>query len=362
MRGWCVFVCAIFFAGTKLLCAASYLDEDPDEIFAAVYMRLAIQLPPNVARDPQVWNRLDQLKREPCDQKSIDDLALILDKLGYRRQAAEGQYSFVKKCGEPVAALHKSIDLLLKLSDYPMALEVADEFMRRAPTNHDAHYLRGVALEGIGDYRRALVDYTNAIELFGADKSKINGGVFMRMANAYAKLGQFCEAATAILTWVAIDQVRRDNSRSQKIIGDYEAQGNCAISTEFQKERYALRGPNRVVTARVEVNGVSGIFIIDTGASYVSVKTGFAERAKVFLNGSEIRLATANGLAKGTLTKADTVTLGKLRAKDVPVVIQNVDEKSFGPGVDGLLGLSFLSRFDLQVADRFIEIRTRRKR
>lgn len=362
MRVWCLVLSAILFARGEPLYAASYLDENPDEVFAAVYTRLAIQLPADVARDPQVWNRLDQLKREPCDQKSLDDLALILDKIGYRRQAAESQYNFVKVCGGPVIALHKSIDLLLKLSDYPMALEVADEFMRRAPTNSNAHYLRGVALEGVGDYRRALVDYANAIELFSADKTKIQSGVFLRMANAYAKLGQFCEAVTPILTWVAIDPVSRDNSRSQKIIADYESQGNCAKTTEFQKERYALRGANRVVTARAEINGVTGVFIIDTGASYVSIRTNFAERAKIPRDGNEIKLATANGLAKGKLSKADTVSLGKLVAKDVPVVVQAVDEKSFGPGVDGLLGLSFLSRFEMQVAGGFIEIRTRRRK
>lgn len=361
MWRWWVFICAVLFAGTEPLAAASYLDENPDEVFATVYQQLAIQLPRDIARDPAVWNRLDQLKREPCDQKSIDDLGLLLDKLGYRRQAAEGQYNFVKRCGAPIGALHKSVDLLLKLSDYPMALEVADEFMRRAPTNHDAHYLRGVALEGLGDYGRAVIDYANAIELFSADKTKINSGVFLHMANAYAKQGRFCEATTPILTWIAIDPARRDNSRSRKITADYESQGNCAASTEFQKERYALHGANRVVTARAEINGVSGIFIIDTGASYVSIRTSLASRAKIPISGNEIKLATANGMTKGKLSKADTVSLGKLRAKDVPVVVQDLDDKSFGAGVDGLLGLSFLSRFEMQVSGGFIEIRTRKR-
>ena len=42
--------------------------------------------------------------------------------------------------------------------------------------------------------------------------------------------------------------------------------------------------------------------------------------------------------------------------------MQDVDDKSYGTGVDGLLGLSFLSRFEVQMADGFIEIRTRRKK
>jgi hypothetical protein len=43
----------------------------------------------------------------------------------------------------------------------------------------------------------------------------------------------------------------------------------------------------------------------------------------------------------------------------LPVAVQNVDEKSYGVGVDGLLGMSFLSRFEVQMVDGFIEVRTR---
>ena len=177
---------------------------------------------------------------------------------------------------------------------------------------------------------------------------------------AYAKLGQFCEATTPVLNWIAIDPVSRDNSRSQKIIADYERQGNCIAAKEVHNEKYALRG-QRLVTVPVEINGVRGMFIIDTGASYVSVKTAFADRARISRpDGNDITLFTANGQTKGSLTRADRVRLGKLQAQNVPIVVQKTDEKSYGPGVDGLLGMSFLSRFELKLADGYIEIRTRR--
>ena len=114
---------------------------------------------------------------------------------------------------------------------------------------------------------------------------------------------------------------------------------------------------------KAEVNGARGLFILDTGASYVTIKSAFAARAKVpQSDAQEIALATANGLTKGKLVKADKVRLGVLEAANVPVVVQTIDERSYGPGVDGLLGMSFLSRFELQMADGFIEIRTRRSK
>ncbi|TFV80787.1 TIGR02281 family clan AA aspartic protease [Bradyrhizobium frederickii] len=358
----------LFWLASCLLAAVSgdaragYLDENPDEVFASVYERIGA-LPVAAARDPFVWLRLEELKREPCDQKSISDLALMLDKLGYRRQAADGLYKFVMNCGAPITALHRSIDIYLKLTDYPRAVEVADEFIRRAPTNHNAHYLRGVALEGLKDYHRALADYSDAIELYGADKKSIASRVFLRMAGAYAALNKFCEATAPITLWVALDPATRDTSQTRKIIADYESQGHCATSTGFRKESFPLRGQKDVVTVKVAINGVSGLFILDTGASYVSVKSTFASRAKIPDAGtSEITLMTANGQSKARLSRADKVALGKLEATNVPVAIQSTDGKNYGAGVDGLLGMSFLSRFEVQMAGGSIEIRTRQPR
>jgi clan AA aspartic protease (TIGR02281 family) len=341
---------------------AGYLDENPDEVFADVYKRLGISLPHSVARDPVIWLRLSDLKREPCDQQSVDDLALLLEKYARRREAAETLYNFVAKCGAPVTALHKSVNIFLKLTDYDKAVEVADEFVRRAPNNHNAVYLRGTAFEGSGAFKRALVDYADAIELFGSDKKNIGSSVFTRMANAYAQLGQYCEAMTPILNWVALDPLTRDTSQTQKIVGDYERRGNCTVSGEVKKERYPLRGQKNVVTVKAEINGIKGVFVIDTGASYVSVKSKFAERAKIPLAGAtDIRLATANGLTKGKLSTANKILLGQLEARNVPIVMQDGDD-NYGAGIDGLLGMSLLSRFEMQMAGGFIELRTRRRK
>jgi tetratricopeptide (TPR) repeat protein len=154
-------------------------------------------LPLRAARDPYVRLRLEELKREPCDQKSIDDLAIMRDHLGYWREAATGLYKFFQNCGAPLSALDRSINIYLKLTDHEKAVEVADEYVRQAPSDHNAHYLRGVALEGVEDFRRALVDYADTIELY-SDKKSVGSQVFVHMAGAYAALGQFCEAAAPL--------------------------------------------------------------------------------------------------------------------------------------------------------------------
>jgi aspartyl protease family protein len=348
---------AILCAALSDAAVAGYLDENPDEVFAPVYERLGA-LPVQAARDPFVWLRLQELKREPCDQKSVQDLALMLDKLGYRRQAAENLYRFVWDCGAPLSALQRSADIYMKLTDYPRAVEVTDEFVRRAPSNRDAHYLRATALAGAGDHQRALADYSDTIEL-SADKRRLASRVFTQMAEAYAALKRYCEAVTPIGLWVSFDPVARDTGQTQKIIADYERQGDCVASGGAHDERFPLRGQKNVVTVKAEINGVKGTFILDTGASYVSVKSGFAERAKLPQAGSEITLMTANGETKARLSRADKVKLGSLQATGIPVAIQAGDDKGYGSGIDGLLGMSFLSRFEVQIAGNFVDVRMR---
>ena len=55
---------ALLLFATLAPAIAGYLDENPDEVFSAVYERLGA-LPVKAARDPYVWLRLEELKREP---------------------------------------------------------------------------------------------------------------------------------------------------------------------------------------------------------------------------------------------------------------------------------------------------------
>lgn len=121
--------------------------------------------------------------------------------------------------------------------------------------------------------------------------------------------------------------------------------------------------PGAVITVKAEINGVKGNFILDTGATYVTIKSTFNDKANVPVKDAhEVTLLTANGPAKGLLSHADRVALGGLAATNVPIVVQKTDERSYGAAIDGLLGMSFLSRFEVQLSDAFVEVRTRARK
>jgi aspartyl protease family protein len=100
---------------------------------------------------------------------------------------------------------------------------------------------------------------------------------------------------------------------------------------------------------------------MDTGATFVTMKSAFAERAKVEVDKeSNVKMNTANGIVDGKLGRAATIQLRSLQAKDVAVVIQTSGQSAYGGGVDGLLGLSFLSRFNVSIDAQAVRIVNRR--
>ena len=116
---------------------------------------------------------------------------------------------------------------------------------------------------------------------------------------------------------------------------------------------------NNVLKLPVVINGVRGTFIMDTGATFVSMKRAFAEKAKVQIDqDSNVKIHTANGEVEGKRGRAATVQLRSLQAKDVVVVVQT-GQGTYGEGVDGLLGLSFLSRFKISIDAQTVKIANR---
>jgi aspartyl protease family protein len=111
----------------------------------------------------------------------------------------------------------------------------------------------------------------------------------------------------------------------------------------------------------VTINGIRGTFILDTGATFVSLKPGFAQKAGVEVDQESIvHLRTANGIVDGKRGRAQTIQLRSLVAKDVPIVVHAGG--AYGDGIDGLLGMSFLSRFNINMDGKTVRISPRTAR
>lgn len=331
---------------------------DIDDLVAAME-RLQISLPMSVAgRDP-VRRHLAELNREACDQKAIFDLGNALDAAGYRREAANAHIRFSATCGGHANSLRAAVNIFLKLSDYTNAVTYATDLIKLEPYGDNGFFLRAVAHNRAGAYQRAIDDYVTAIELF-VNKERIASVSYYGIASSYEKLGRFCDAVTPLEFWISINPIRNDTTQVRAMIDDYMKKGNCALATG-NEETFAVPKQHRQITLPVVINGTRGIFIFDTGATFVALKKGFAQKAAVDIDqASEVQLHTANGVTTGKLGRAKTIQLRSLQAKDVPLVVQDDAKGSYGDGVDGLLGMSFLSRFKVTMDTQTVKISSRK--
>ena len=105
------------------------------------------------------------------------------------------------------------------------------------------------------------------------------------------------------------------------------------------------RGKSHLVTAQLN-NKAAGTFIVDTGASVVTISASMAKRLGIsYRSTRSVQLTLADGSSVTAYPiKLKSVAVGDAVVRHVRAV---VIEQPPGPGIDGLLGMTFLGEFSM---------------
>lgn len=130
-----------------------------------------------------------------------------------------------------------------------------------------------------------------------------------------------------------------------------------SISTQFKK---ADKTEVRIASGRGEhyriqglINGKPVYFMVDTGATFVSMSRQEAERLGIdYRGGSPITMNTANGIAKAYLVTLSSVAVGNIVVNNVQAVVHAGDF-----ALELLLGNSYLSKIDLKIDQGVLVLR-----
>ena len=294
-----------------------------------------------------------------CDPRSKIALLNQVSDAGFVQLAAQLANDHYEKCAKHPEFLELGYAYNVQLGEYSKALQIINRLIEYDPANADYRFSRGKVYEDTKSFAKALMDYISTLDLLGRPE-KIDVDQFYEIATMYAQLGKFCEAATPLETYISYDFVKRKTPQLDRLISEYRLKGNCNKSTSSDAAPVRVRKSGSVLLVEAALNNVSGLFVLDTGASLVSVIKSFAAKAKISVDvDDKVAPQTANGLTDGHLGTASSIQVGNAYSTFVPVVV--VDDAKLGTddNVVGLLGMSFLSRFVVNVGKDTVELRNR---
>ena len=155
------------------------------------------------------------------------------------------------------------------------------------------------------------------------------------------KVGQKWSGVTVISIERGQATVEIDGQRRVLKLGQHYRGSTMASSS---RSKVTLAADSRgMFVAEGAVNGVPTRFVVDTGATYVSLSAADARRLGVdFRSGRQVRMQTANGSVISYLVTLDRVRLGDIELTGVEGVVGEQDMPY------ALLGMSFLNRLEMQ--------------
>jgi len=126
-------------------------------------------------------------------------------------------------------------------------------------------------------------------------------------------------------------------------VGDAPASVGSKAGLALGGNRVVLTaGPGGHFTSEGQINGRVVQFIVDTGATAVSMGVAEAERIGLkYKNGDRVQMSTANGVVQGWHMTLDSVRLGDVSVGGVDAIVSPVSMPYI------LLGNSFLNRFQM---------------
>ncbi len=281
---------------------------------------------------------------DPCNLDATSKLVDLLLESGNGVEAQATAEALVDRCPESTEALTKLFAVCMRRQDVTGAVQAADRIIRREPSRPEGYAFRGLAWERKGDLEAAAADFREALA-----RAPRLLDVPVNLSNVLERMGRYCEAAhpleRALEFYPGLDnrfEIRRRIERLRRKGGCPDAVavgGRTTVPYDHTKEVIVVKG---------EVNGTEPArFIVDTGASSVVITRKLAVRAGVTptIKESAIFVQTAGGVIEALPGRLEEVRVGGVTVRDLPVLVC----ETMGEDVDGLLGISFLSRFNVSI-------------
>jgi hypothetical protein len=298
--------------------------------------------PTPVVQGPSDPNAITDMEKQvvaSCDPKRITGLLELMNTEGKHRAAVRAGESFQKSCKRFQALDHDILYAREALEQWAEAETITDRLLHEDPNDNDYWWWRGKVRRHVGKHEGAIIDLRQSL---AHSTSNSNGVQIDHLDKASTALERRCEAAFG-LRWLAVIGVNL-HSRAEAEMQEMYFGADCKKldgTGEFSWKAEAISKPK----GAAKIAGKPASVMIGRRLGTTLGRREVAEKLGLAL-GDTVEVMTPTGLGTGALAYA-TVEVGTAKAAEVPlVVVETLPE-----GVDAVLGLGFLWRFDVQLSD-----------
>jgi aspartyl protease family protein len=292
--------------------------------------------------DPRNYSRnLQEKPAELCDRMAIlgrcNDMILSNES----RSCINLSNRFFESCGE-YDQLHNYRNVAARrLSEWTIAMDSANKLVELYPLGATPHFIRAQTYSEMGDFASAINEYEQTLALM-PDEIQTP----FELANLYQRINQPCEGIPPLEQYAYLHPDEAQNA--ENLLSVLYKNPQCA---EMQgkgkgKAKIKMKKQGTAIFSKVTINNQQqGTFIVDTGATLVTLSKSFAVRLGLNYAGwPKMLTQTANGIGVAYRGYIDSISIQGLQARHIEIAIT----EEIG-AADGLLGLSFLNRFKIEM-------------
>jgi len=278
---------------------------------------------------------------EPCDKTSTLEYTEALNQARDFRGALKNAARFYKSCGAFPRLRWATYHAHKSLSEYGEAVREATLLVEYRPDDKDYWWWRGQAYAGLQSYEEAANDFKQCLLI-----SPKAGSCAYDLSRAQEKMNKPCDALATMEAYLDFFPAKRERGDVQSHLDRLNTSGSCEALFEGKSQDIAFEKGARIIVTEAEVNGVQGRFKLDRFSSDVLISKDFAAKLGISSTGGAMKVRYAFKIVEATPYLATNVGLGELSVKKLKVGMLKED---LGENIDGVLGLSFLSRFQMQI-------------
>lgn len=310
---------------------------------AYIHAAAAVRMPPEGLAATE-----RALEANPCEEDLMLTLAELLRRANRDREVIERSEAFLAACGHEPRVLWKIRAAHNRRGEYSGAERAATRLLEQNPADGDAFCGRAESRERQGKLEEAAADYEQCIALRPHQR-----GAPVHLARVYQDLRRPCDsiAPLVLLRHYNADEGTRLVGWSGFTVTEMASQ----LATSADCQRLAVtgqallpRGEDRLARGEAAIDGKEkGVFVVDPMVSHVLVQRAFADRIGLSAGPRGLWVWTPSGLQEAKLAVAGRLEVEGASAPSVKLAI--VEDL---PGVAGVLGLSFLLRFRVQLTEK----------